>query len=432
MCRLLVLAMAALVGLGSVSAAEAQSWSKGRSRPALYEIISVDPSGTDGWPYGQDDPADDGVATLEDDEASIDLRTLYADADSGRAFLRAYVAGREPPVASAIAFFFIDSDDNRLSGGPARDTGIFRAFTLDPTAGGYEHAIGIDGGGNVVGSYEYASATDEWLPQNVNGNDLEVEVGADRDPIELGNQLRGYFQIDVAHRVTGLDADCQARVFVRLHNDDAPDRDFGDDDDVDDRDDDPVASCRPRLNDLGDPDVLRTDACRRDADCPAGGRCDGGVCFFSYACEDTTDCRSGQVCEGGRCVLVIDGSCDGDSDCDGLVCDSGACVACTGTGASACAAGRVCSAVGRCVDAADVMGGDGDADGEGMLEVDGDVRGGAFKCALSRGGADGPFGVLFALAASVSVSIAWRHGLRRRRRRSDDCGRASSGPGGQR
>src|SRR5687767_8607530 len=75
----------------------AQSWSAPRGRPVLWQISSVDASGEQGWPYGREDVAGDGLDSFESDEAATDLRTVYADADADELWIRAYVAATGAP-----------------------------------------------------------------------------------------------------------------------------------------------------------------------------------------------------------------------------------------------------------------------------------------------------------------------------------------------
>jgi hypothetical protein len=399
--RLLATCVAFIILLAT-GAASAQTWSAQRSRPALWQIISVDATGEPGWPYGDEDIARDGAATFLADEARTDLRTTYADADANRLWLRGYVSADEMGP-DLVAFFFVDADLNKNSGGPAVSDVIWPQFANDPSPGGYEYAIGVRGDGSLLGHYRWNASKKVFEAQMVKSNTIASEAGRDRDPILIGRPSHGYVQLALDHALSGLDQNCRARIFVRLWND-VPSRSFGDDDLG-------PAACRPEENADGDPEVLQPDHCASDADCPAGGRCLDDVCLFAYSCDD---CREGEVCQGGKCVRTVDTSCTEDADCDGLVCESGACVSCSETGARACESGRLCSPDGSCVTPAETTGDSGDQNSD-----DGGVRGGAFHCSTAPGPA------MLASLPSVGwlLALAWlpaRMAARRRRRRRRD------------
>jgi hypothetical protein len=398
--RLLSSCTAATIVLASATAG-AQTWSSQRDRPALWQIISVDATGEPDWPYGAEDIAKDGAATFLTDEARTELRTTYADADASRLWLRGYVSADEMGP-DLVAFFFVDADLNTNSGGPAISDVVWPQFESDPSAGGYEYVIGVRGDGSLLGHYRWNATTKLFEAQTVRPNTIAAEVGRDEDPILIGRPSHGYVQLAIEHAVSQLDQNCRARIFVRLWND-VPSRAFGDDDLG-------PAACRPEENVHGDPVVLQPDRCSSDADCPADGRCVEEVCLFAYSCDD---CREGEVCEGGKCVREVDASCDEDADCDGLVCESGACVACTESGARACESGRLCSPDGSCVTPAETTGESGDQDGD-----DGGVRGGAFHCSATAAPA------MLASLPSLGwlLALTWlpaRFAARRKRRRRD-------------
>jgi hypothetical protein len=167
----------------------------------------------------------------------------------------------------------------------------------------------------------------------------------------------------------------------------------------------------------GDPVVLRDFTCKADNECPAGGRCRSGVCLFAYECTTATDCPAGTRCTVNRCVRAVDQTCTTGRDCNGLLCESGACVACNDVGARACGAGLACSPNGACVDPDSFEPGSGNG-GPGK------VQGGAFSCAAFAGAnAQGSLALL-----TLTVSLLWRRRTRPRAARSrlvSDEGRVS-------
>lgn len=379
---------AALATWTGISHAEAQTWSYDRTQPTLRQIISVDATGEVFWPYGREDIAGDG-STFNADEAGTDLRSVYTDADAERLWLRAYVAAKTLPPRGVNFFVFIDTDDNAATGGEALGEDTWPAFAKDPSAGGYERAIGVrvrnaNMSPEVLGVWNFAN--DTWTALTVTDNDVRSEVGADIDPIRIGERTRGFVQLDVIHSLSGLNASCGGNIFVRLFNDVSAERSFGDDDLE-------VEACRPGRDVYGDPEVIRSAECIEDAHCPNDGICRGGVCLFAYPCDSASDCEANERCADKACVRVVDDTCQEARDCAGLVCVDGACVACAERGDATCADGYACSPNGSCVDTAEAPsgdgdGGDGDSTGDGDAGDDtdagiGEVKGGAFRCALA-------------------------------------------------
>jgi hypothetical protein len=346
------------------SPALAQSWSLGRERPALFEIIATDASADKAWTFGQQDVAGDGVATLQADEAAVDLRTAYADVRANRLWIRAYVAAKIVPTVNAVAFFFIDTDASVNTGTKADDTKLWSGLTADPTPGGYERAVGMRGDGTLLGVYIWDAQKSAWQSQPDRPMLATVTTGVGRDPIRMAGDDHGYFQVELDLATSGLDSTCNGTIFVRSFNDGDTKRSFGDDLGMN------AAACRAHLNAFGDPTVLHSDACSSDASCPAQGVCREGICLFGYECSADTGCRSDEHCSSGTCVRVVDKSCQQDVDCDGLVCDSGRCTTCSAAGARACATGLLCAPEGSCLSPAAVSGAPA---GE-------QVRGGAFVC----------------------------------------------------
>lgn len=371
----------------------AQTWSAARARPALYQIVAIDRSGELGWPYGREDVAGDGLAVFLEDEAASDLRTVYADANAERTWLRAYFAGLRAPNANLTLFFFLDLDARDGTGGPARGNTVAASLGDDPSSGGYERVLAVRGDGTALGAWVWDVVANAWMPLQVSAEAVRGEAGLARDPLRILAFDHAYLQVDVQHATSGLDAACGARIFVRARYDGGPARSFGDDvrEEV---------ACRAPTDALGDPEIVRSISCRADSDCPAGGRCREGACLFAYDCDADRDCRSGERCTANQCVRVVDRSCLGSADCDGLVCEAGRCVACAESGTAACASGSYCSPNGSCVDADDL--------GDGV----GRVQGGAFHCAAGAGGASS-----LSLGALLSLGAALALRARRRRKR---------------
>jgi len=369
----------------------AQSWSAGRTEPRLQQIVAVDESGEPAWPYGAEDIARDAPAFLAD-EAATDIRTLYADSDAQRLWLRAYVVAPNTPPENVEAYFFIDADDRDDTGGPASGGPGWPAFESDPTAVGYERAVGmrIEPAPmlpSVIGAWSWDGAA--WVEQKLKKDDVRAEAGVGADPLRVGTTEHGYLQVDAVHAVAGLDAACGGNLLVRtFYRQTTPPRAFGDDT--------RSGPCRPGLDAYGDPDVIRVQ-CTDDAQCPNRGRCSEGVCLFAYACSNDGDCEPDERCMANACVRVSDRSCADASQCDGLVCESERCVACADAGARACAEGYACSPDGSCVDTENPghPGSPGNAGGAGGAGGTGEVRGGAFKCA----------------AGSTSSRLSWSSAL---------------------
>jgi hypothetical protein len=422
--------LAAVAGVVSLAVtwaapARAQTWSSPRGRPVLWQIVAIDESGETGWPYGGEDVAGDGLDSFDAEEAGADLRTVYADADAERLWIRAYVASESAPSASVIAYFFLDSDDRDGTGGDADSDALWPELTADPSAGGYERAIAARGDGTLGGAWRWDTQAGEWTAIAPPPPDDVVEIDRDLDPIRIGGPEHGYLQLELDHDVSGLDASCDGNIFVRMrHDGDPPARAFGDDDEQ-------ASACRLATDAFGDPIVLREPACSEDSDCPADGRCREGVCLFAYDCSGDDDCRTGEQCSAGACVRVVERSCGSDADCDGLVCADGDCAACAESGARACAAGLLCSPNGGCVDPeADPIGGGGSSGGAGGgsgAAAPGTTRGGAFHCAAARvgtGGATlGAFSLAFALA-TVSMRMRRRRSGARSERRAPSATRS--------
>ena len=393
-----VRAVALLLALGAASLhvepVFAQTWTSARGTPPLWQIIAIDHSGEAGWLYGAEDIAGDGANKFEADEAATDIRSLYADADADRLWVRAYVAANADLPAELVAFFFIDVDSRADTGGSADAKDLWPAFSPDSTAGGYERAIGVHGNGELVGVFRWNASSRSWMKQNPapNASALRVELMRGLDPLRVAGNDHAYVQLALDHTLSGLDASCSGAIFVRSWLDKPAERSFGDELLA-------AAPCRPKLDGLGDPAVLRPGSCDADRDCPAAGRCRQHVCVFEYACSNDTDCRTGERCMGSSCVKRVEGTCGDASDCMGLVCDGGNCVACADNGARACASGLICTPNGSCADPQMLTAGSGATAGHsgggggnnaGTRNTEdtyppGKVRGGSFHCAITHG-----------------------------------------------
>jgi hypothetical protein len=391
------------------STASAQTWSQQRERPALFEIVAIDETSQPLWIFGSEDIAKDGVGTYAADEAAVDLRSVYADTRSDGLWVRAYVASDVEPLPGAVAFFFLDNDSNAKTGGKAEGDLLFDGWSTDPSPGGYEVAVGMRGDGTALGVFSWDDTKDAWTRQPDKPVLVTLETGKARDPVRLSGDNHGYFQITLDSSVVELGDGCTGPLFVRLWNDATGMRAFGDSSDV--------TICKARLNAYGDPEILRSNACDSDASCPANGKCRERTCVFEYECNKNDDCRADERCTGSVCVRVVDKSCDAAADCDGLVCASDKCTACSDSGDRACASGYVCTPGGTCIrpGATGAAGRTGGGSGSsGSAGAGGErVRGGAFTCAAfaeptarSRTGS----GVI----AFVGVAAVW---IGRRRRR---------------
>ncbi|HVJ21587.1 MAG TPA: hypothetical protein VM686_39555 [Polyangiaceae bacterium] len=350
--------------------AHAQSWIGPRTTPSTRELIAVDRTGEDGWPFGTEDVAADGLGTFGAAEQSVDLRSAYAATDTMRFWLRAYVSSTGEPDVSLRLFVFIDSDDDDATGGSAEATDIDPDLGPDPTVGGYDHVVGLGGDGSVLGVWSYAAAQNAFADTPASTANAMAEVGVDRDPLRFGSPDRGYLQGSVELGDVELTASCTGNLFLRALSDEGNDSDVG-----------ARVACVPAdANNNGVPNVVeQVTECNVTADCPAGAVCVAGTCRFTPACNDDTDCAAGESCVDGLCVADGGQNCSDSVDCNGLVCVNGTCEAC-GSGVS-CASGQTCAADGRCV-AGTAGGGEGGA--AALVDPDEEVQGGACTCRLGR------------------------------------------------
>lgn len=397
-----VLLYALLLPIG----ARSQTWENPATRPLLREIVAVDASGEDRWPFGSEDNAGDGN-TFGADEARLDIRTAYAASSANRLWLRVYFGETQVTTfETAVLFLFIDADDNVSTGSGADAPDLFPEFTADPTSGGYDVVIGVQGDGSVLGVWNWETNQGRWGKLNERPGEVEVESDIDTDPILLLGDAHAYLQMSVDHVLTGLDAACSATLFVRSYNDAVSVR-YGD------LNVGPAVPCVARdTNNDNNPDILQqpTSGCQNDADCPGQGIClASGVCLIGYECRVAADCAADETCTNNRCVrTVVTTQCTSDVDCNGLVCEQSACVPCTAAGTTQCGTGLVCGPNGSCIDPGTVTPPNPTTPSPDV------VQGGACVCSFLPGSQSAPpLGVLFILGlvfvALVRVRTSGRH-----------------------
>jgi len=357
--------------------AHAATWSNGSSTPAIGQIFAIDATGEVGWPYGQEDVAGDGLAMFAPGEQGMDLRSGYASTDASSFWVRVYVSDPTAVAATVTVYLFVDADQNPATGGSAAATTVDPAFTMDPSAGGYEYVIGVHGNGTLAGIWGYQAT--QYVAVNTNPSNSRAEAGTDTDPLLLDGAAHGYVQATVDLALVGLTQACSANLFVRSVNNGGGDLEAGQ-----------TAPCVPADgNGDGVPDFVVPPACTTDAQCPAGGRCVNGACVLTPSCNTDMDCAATEQCTGGQCVTRPGGTCASDADCGQLVCAGGQCVACT-PGGTQCGTGRACTNDGRCMDNV-------------VLAPGERVQGGAFHCSLARPAEDRPaLGGLILLACCAA------------------------------
>ena len=387
----------AALGAGLVvfpESAIAQTWAGARQGPSLRELFAIDRTGESGWLYGQEDLAGDGLQNFRQQEQSIDARTAYAASDENAFFFRVYVSDTAAPGGTVAAYVFIDSDQNRATGGTAAATAIDARFTADSSGGGYDFALGVRGNQSVIGLWQWQQAQSTWSPLQGPANRTAAEAGTFLDPIRINGDVHGYLQGRVVLAEVNLTPACLANLLVRTTNDTAAlgagDLEVGQ-----------VGRCAPAdANGNRVPDVAEPPSgCSSDAQCPNGGVCVGGRCILAPACMSDADCNATERCDNGRCVArPTNTPCSSNAQCGGLVCSNGLCGPCA---AGQCGEGLVCGPDGRCIDA---TGGTGPTLAPGE-----EVRGGA--CACSTPGASGLSSLL---GLCLPLLLAARRSLRRR------------------
>ncbi|HEU4403993.1 MAG TPA: EB domain-containing protein [Polyangiaceae bacterium] len=402
--RGLLAGAAGALSLALSAPASGATWAAPRTTPSLRQIVAVDATGEPNWPYGSEDVAGDGVATFNQPEQTLDVRTGYAATDPTRLWLRAYVSAEAGPSPDVVVYIFVDSDANPATGGSADAPEIDAKLTNDPTPGGYEYVVGVRGNGSVVGVWAFQLANPPFarVPQAR----TQGEAGRDLDPIRFGADVRGYVQVNVELDDVGIAPTCGSQFFFRSVNtaQAGPNGDL----DVGGR----AACVAPDADGDQVPDPTEPPPCTRDDQCPNRGVCVDNRCVLAVPCGDAADCPSGRECVEGRCVVPGGGACTDNAQCGGRVCRAGTCAACTPGGAE-CGANARCGPDGTCV------GGGGNGGGAGgsgpSLSPDGRVEGGAFNCSGSGGS---PAGGGAAIATLFAAAIAGcRRAARRRRGR---------------
>lgn len=400
--------------------ASAQEWVPDRTRPRLREIVSVDRTGEPGWPYGREDVAGDGHGTFGPDERSLDVRTVYAQTNGARTWIRAYTSDTTAaPRPTMVMAVFVDLDRNSNTGGSANAPVIDAGLVSDPTTGGFEAAIVVQADGSRAELWRFDELDDRWNRITLAEDDLHVESGTDLDPIGIGpNVAHGYVQLDILHTLSRLAAACESRFFVRTF-----DAELG----YGDLDAGGLRACRaPDLDNDGAPDIIEEIivGCTLDEHCPGDSLClPNGACIIGVECLDNSDCANGYTCNpGGVCERIVTAQCTTNSQCDGLVCEGGQCVACRANGPRACGGNLLCVANGECIDPDTIPPPAPDRGNrhEGPFGLEGvEVQGGACTCQqLSTQST--PAWPLFAFAMFFVGGLfgVARHGAHRRGRSS--------------
>ena len=401
-----------IVALTSVtSPAVAATWTGGRTTPSLREVVAIDATGESPWPYGQEDVAGDGLASFTPQEQAIDFRTAYTVADATTFWMRAYVSAAGAVGNNVSVFVFIDSDASPATGGTARAPEINGLLANDPTAGGYDFVVVIESTGTISGIWQWRSVQTKYALLPANQGTRSGEIGSDLDPIRIGANVHGYVQAAISASTLTVAPVCGLNLYFRsitttpgLGNGDL---DIG-----------KLGPCiPPDANGDTIPDVIvPPSGCTSDAQCADHGVCVDGQCVLATPCVTSSDCPSGKICTAdGRCVAQGGSSCTTNDTCNGLVCVSSTCTACT-PGGSECGTGQRCGPDGQCV----AGGGTGGTSGDGVIALaPGDkVVGGAFHCAAG-GSAGGPEGTTLVIFGAALGSLASRR-RRRIQKRQDD------------
>jgi Cys-rich repeat protein len=365
------------------SLAAAQTWAGGVTTPTIGELVAIDKTGENPWPYGFEDVAGDGD-TFQQQEQSVDIRTAYASTDANQFWVRAYVSDTANAGGNIQLFVFIDSDKNSATGSSAIATNVDTVLDSDPSMGGYEYIFGIQGNASVLGVWQWDG--NAFTRVNTTPAQVQAEAGTDIDPIHINADGHGYIQGMVALSLVGLTQACDANLFVRSVNQAraTSDLDVG-----------AAGSCIPVDADADNiPDIVDRTECSTDNNCPGGGTCIDGQCTYTAQCNTNADCANGQVCSPNKLCVVAGGqACSSNADCSSNLCVNGQCEACTTD--SQCGSGRACRADGVCV------AGTGD---------DLEVQGGACACRAPARTAD-----FSKLALLLGVGLG--AGVWRRRRR---------------
>jgi OOP family OmpA-OmpF porin len=380
------------------------SWAEQRTTPHLLDLVAIDRTGEEGWLFGLEDVAGDGIDRFEAAERGIDLRTAYAASDSGRLWLRAYVSFESAPPDDLRVFFFIDTDHDAATGGDAVAPEIDAAFTRDAAPEGYDVVVGMQSGTALGGVWRWDRDAATYVPLDQAPLGAVVENGTDIDGLNLAGARHGYLQVSLDLDALDIRPSCDARLLVRSTSDQGGDLDVG-----------VLGPCiaadgdHNRVGDLLE--VMASESCDSDDQCPASGLCLSGRCLFPSYCRADADCDEGERC-GSNAICRAQGGepCAGPDTCqDGLVCDDNPAVCRACSDDDSCESGERCAASGRCVNESTSSGSSADNDLGIVLDRGQEIQGGAGTCGL---GVPVPRRA-FALLAFVGLAAL---GLARRRR----------------
>jgi hypothetical protein len=190
------------------------AWAGNRTTPTLRQVVAIDATGEQNWPYGAEDVAADGLGTFRQPEQSIDIRTAYAATDPQRFWARVYVSDTQPAGGNVHAFVFVDSDRSNATGGTATAPEINANFTSNPSPGGYEYVVEVAGNGAGVQLWNWQN--NRYVAGNLPPARAAGEAGTDADPIRIGALDHGYIQVSIDLALAGLTQACDAnRIFER-------------------------------------------------------------------------------------------------------------------------------------------------------------------------------------------------------------------------
>jgi OmpA-OmpF porin, OOP family len=379
--RIIALFVGVWLGSSATTDAEAATWADERTTPHLSDLVAIDRTGEADWLFGPEDVQGDGLATFTPAERAIDLRSAYVALEDERLWLRAYVSSEQAPDARLRVYFFIDTDDDRETGGNAAAPEIDGAFTADVSRGGFDVVIGMQADTAALVVWEWREQDAEYALVPLAPLAATAEAGVDVDPLRVFADSHGYLQASLSAERVDLSPTCDARLLVRASaGDGGADLDVG-----------ALESCAGSGRDEDDNGVVDlvevgTEAsCQRDDQCPAEGLCITGRCLYPSYCRTDAECSADERC-GANAICRAQGgaSCGPGSQCaSGLVCSTAAtCAACSDD--TSCADGQRCAASGRCVDEGSSSGsGGGSREGEVVLAPGEQIQGGAGACAFS-------------------------------------------------
>ena len=212
-------ALALLVSRAALAQEDSPTWTNNRTDPGRDELIAVDATGEAQWPYGRESVLDNGNA-FTPAEASIDLRSAYADTTSTELWLRAYTVGA-PPATSLEVVFFLDADHRASSGGTAAARVIDDHFESDPTDGGYEYALLVPADpASMAELYQWEAQSSAWT--RIAAQPALVKTsGTASDRLQDGGAQQGYVQVRASLETVALTRACDARIFVRGADDES-------------------------------------------------------------------------------------------------------------------------------------------------------------------------------------------------------------------